>query len=392
MRSTAERAGRPLPDAAELSLVVSSGGRWPCVFASRGSRRVFQRPPSELERQCLLDLVHEGDVQQLLVSLLRPPSSPESEVLHLRVARADGTYPWFEVRVQRPVQGQTRVVVLAFREIPTVRTSALSHLVRQVVSDGFLALEYQPVVRLLDDVVVGAEALVRVRDGRGRGGGDSGGDSAASQALLDAAVRAGVIADVDARLLDLVALEQAACPETRPVPVVSLNLTGPAIEDGRICRRLLATRSAGTAGSSGQPSLQVELSERALLTASPVALERLHELHEAGIRLGVDDFGADAVSLSLLWRLPLDYVKVHPSVMAQAGSVRAARALLQSIVDMAHSLDLTVVAQGIATHHERVLALQAACDEGQGPLWPARATLTDLNAVPERNGRLSVVS
>jgi EAL domain-containing protein (putative c-di-GMP-specific phosphodiesterase class I) len=390
----------------DLSLVVTAGGSWPCVFATQGSHEVLQCSPSELERRSLFELVHEGDAHRLRVVLACPAQAPASSVLFLRVARADGTYPWFEVRVQRPVRGETSVVVLAFHkatawELPAAPVAAAAprwtspdpartfgspaaagHVVRQVLANGCLHLEYRPVVRLLDEVARGAEAMVRIRDAAG--------GSFPSQALLDVAVTAEVIADLDAQVLDLVALEQATWRSGSAVPVVSLNLTGQAIEDGRICERLLSAARAGALATA--PPLQVELSERALLGSSRRAMDRLHALHDHGVRLGVDNFGADAVSLALLWRFPLDYVKVHPSVTAQLKTVRAAGALLRSIVDMAHSLDLTVVAQGVTTREHRLLAHEAGCDEGQGDLWPSRPTLAALTQLADRPRGLTVVS
>jgi diguanylate cyclase (GGDEF)-like protein len=240
-------------------------------------------------------------------------------------------------------------------------------LLRRAIARGRMQLEYQPVVWLEQECLAGAEGLVRVVDEEGR--------QVRPEAFLDVALATRLIEPIDAWVLGTATSERARVGPTTDEFVISLNLSAYALEDGRLPGRLLgALADCGMAPSS----LQLDVSEGVLLGASGAALDRLQALRDSGVRVGVDNFGAGATSLAALWEFPVDCVKVDRTVTRQLPMVRAARSLLRAIVEMAHGVGLVVVAQGIETGEQRLLAVLAGCDQGEGHLWRSESTLAAL--------------
>jgi diguanylate cyclase (GGDEF)-like protein/PAS domain S-box-containing protein len=132
------------------------------------------------------------------------------------------------------------------------------------------------------------------------------------------------------------------------------------------------------AGSGLPPgALELELTESALIEDLDQSVQVLQGLKALGVRLSIDDFGTGYSSLSYLRRLPIDVLKLDRSFVAENpggdGFVRA-------LIDMAHVLDLSVVAEGIETTAAMEALRDATCDEGQGYLFARPMPLAGLEA------------
>jgi len=90
------------------------------------------------------------------------------------------------------------------------------------------------------------------------------------------------------------------------------------------------------------------------------------DLHDAGIRLAIDDFGTGYSSLSHLKRFPLDKLKIDRSFIQDLDTSPAGEEIVGAIVAMAHSLNLSVVAEGVETSTQLDLLKRMRCDEIQG--------------------------
>jgi diguanylate cyclase (GGDEF)-like protein len=219
-----------------------------------------------------------------------------------------------------------------------------------------LVLDYQPIVRLLDDCPVGLEALLRVV-GPHR-------EVLKPSAFLDIATARRLIGP-----LDLQVLHRAFSDQHRQSPALPVDLNLATVdleEDGwahEAAAELLAHGDRTTA-------VRVELREDLLRGLSGTALQRLDLLRQHGVPVGVDNFGSDISAMSTLWSFPLDYVKLHASITAQLTRVRAARAMVRAVCELAHGLDLLVIASGVETPDQQLLARESGCDQAQGYLWP----------------------
>ncbi len=136
--------------------------------------------------------------------------------------------------------------------------------------------------------------------------------------------------------------------------------------------------------------LELEITESVLIENAPIAAETLRSLKSLGIRLAIDDFGTGYSSLSYLRRFPLTTLKIDRSFIADIEDSADAVAIVRAVVNLAHSLGLEVVAEGI--ENERQLGLTAAlgCRQMQG-YWFGRPTplaeVMELRRAPESERR-----
>jgi diguanylate cyclase (GGDEF)-like protein len=123
--------------------------------------------------------------------------------------------------------------------------------------------------------------------------------------------------------------------------------------------------------------LSFELTESAVMSDPERALPVLRELHALGVRIAVDDFGTGYSSLAYLRRLPVDEVKIDKSFVLGLASDLGDLAVVRAIVELGHSLGLTVVAEGVEQDATRDQLVEMGCDVAQGylisrPLGPDR--------------------
>ena len=116
-------------------------------------------------------------------------------------------------------------------------------------------------------------------------------------------------------------------------------------------------------------SLILELTEGSLMGNPENAIDVLRELNRFGVRVSIDDFGTGYSSLSYLRRFPLSEIKIDRSFVQSLESNLEDRAIVRAIVTLAHSLQLTVVAEGVAKVEQLRFLRQIGCDQYQGFLF-----------------------
>jgi len=150
-------------------------------------------------------------------------------------------------------------------------------------------------------------------------------------------------------------------------------------------RTLLAVRDL-------QPScLMLEVTETTLMVDPARAAELLTRLQAVGVRVSIDDYGTGYSSLARLRELAVNELKLDRSFLIGIGGDPRASAIVRSTVELAHSLGLSLVAEGIETAEDETILRDLACDQGQGyhlarPM-PARALvgwIADRGAVERR--------
>lgn len=113
-------------------------------------------------------------------------------------------------------------------------------------------------------------------------------------------------------------------------------------------------------------AITVEITEGVLLDLSATVLEKLHELHTGGFKMSIDDFGTGYSSMSYLKQLDIDFLKIDRSFVAEVLHDRTTRIIAETIVYMAHKLDMQVVAEGVETQEQHDWLVTQGCDFGQG--------------------------
>ncbi len=260
----------------------------------------------------------------------------------LRAARTSGD----KARAYAPSMGQM-----------FVRRFQLVTQFRQSLETGQVKVHYQPKVALPSREVLGVEALVRWRH-------PEFGDLHPDE-FVPAVEAAGL---VDA-LTDFV-LEQALIKVRKWMDrglriSVAVNLSVRSLANLEFPNGV----AAALARHRVPPELlTLELTESGVMADPARALPVLRELHNLGVVLAVDDFGTGYSSLAYLRQLPVDEVKIDKSFVFGMGSDLGDLAVVRSIVELGHSLGLTVVAEGVEEDVARDQLAAMGCDVAQGYL------------------------
>jgi EAL domain-containing protein (putative c-di-GMP-specific phosphodiesterase class I) len=130
--------------------------------------------------------------------------------------------------------------------------------------------------------------------------------------------------------------------------------------------------------------LELELTESALIEDIEMSAGVLKEMKKLGILLSVDDFGTGYSGLAYLRRFPLDTLKLDRSFVIQHDDGISSFKFIKAFVDLAHSLNLSVVAEGVETNETLQFLREAACDEAQGYLLARPLSLDAFEAYLSR--------
>ena len=167
------------------------------------------------------------------------------------------------------------------------------------------------------------------------------------------------------------------------LPFVSVNISPRQLRTGDL-PDVVASTLAATGLLARQ--LHLELTETAVLGDEVQASALLSRLRATGVKVWLDDFGTGFSGLSHLRRVPVDGVKIDRSFVADVLRDPDDLALTSAIIAMAHSLGITVVAEGIEAEGQYEVLRERGCDQGQG-FWLGRPmTATDMLASFRRAG------
>ena len=248
----------------------------------------------------------------------------------------------------------------------------------RAVERGELFLEYQPIVHLETGEMAGFEALVRWRHPE-RGLIEPGD-------FIPMVEETGQVLSLDRWVLREACRRTAEWQRTfdpgRPL-MVSMNFSAMHFTLGDGAEALVKTvLEAGLPPSQ----LKLEIIEGALMNNSSQAVEMLEALRREGIVVQVDDFGTGYSSLSYLHRLPIDSLKIDRSFVQGIEQDSQNLEIVTTIVNLAHSLRIDVVAEGIENAQQLQLLLDLSCEYGQGfhfakPLTPEEVERRFLHPV-----------
>ncbi|WP_051216017.1 putative bifunctional diguanylate cyclase/phosphodiesterase [Ferrimonas futtsuensis] len=115
--------------------------------------------------------------------------------------------------------------------------------------------------------------------------------------------------------------------------------------------------------------LLLELTEESLIKNLEQAMTTMERLKGMGVRIGIDDFGTGYSSLSYLKQLPFDVLKIDGSFVRDLDSSDVDRNIVSSVIDLAHNLRRSVIAEGVESHDQLQYLLKAGCDHAQGYLF-----------------------
>lgn len=137
--------------------------------------------------------------------------------------------------------------------------------------------------------------------------------------------------------------------------------------------------------------IEVELTETAIMESPETTSEELSQLRQAGIKISVDDFGTGYSSLSYLKRLPIDILKIDRSFVTDIGCDENDEAIVRAIIQLAHNIDLKVVAEGVESKEQLVFLQGLNCDFAQGYYFSKPIAAPELVALLQRSASVQTL-
>jgi diguanylate cyclase (GGDEF)-like protein/PAS domain S-box-containing protein len=254
---------------------------------------------------------------------------------------------------KRAGKGQIRIFDPAMRLVATKHLEYRSDLA-DAIGHGQLRIVYMPFVDLRTGQVTGAEGLVRWHH-------HEHGDVPASE-FIPIAERSGLIVPMGYWVFEQGFAEVA---KWRPDLFASFNISAVQIRQPDFVERLIEIVDAQRVDPR---QIVLELTETVLVDEGDRAIETVRRLREEGFRFAIDDFGAGYCSLSYLQRHPVDMLKIDRTAIGEFGTDPRGNTLARTILQMADSLDLLTVAEGIETTGQLRELRRFGCDLGQGYL------------------------
>ncbi|WP_051531365.1 putative bifunctional diguanylate cyclase/phosphodiesterase [Clostridiisalibacter paucivorans] len=233
---------------------------------------------------------------------------------------------------------------------------------------GELLLYYQPKIDLKTRMIAGIEALVRwqhptkglVSPGK----------------FIPIAEETGIIIPMGNWIL------KEACKQNkrwqdegyRPIPI-SVNLSAIQFRDEKLLYNI-----HGALNETGLENryLDIEITENIAMEAVDHSMEIMNKLRENGITLSMDDFGKAYSSLSYLIKFPMDTLKIDKSFIDELEKTNNGKTIVKAIIEMAHSLNKTVVAEGVETKKQLDMLYETGCDQVQGYYFSRPVTADEI--------------
>ncbi|HEY5993740.1 MAG TPA: GGDEF domain-containing phosphodiesterase [Gallionellaceae bacterium] len=246
------------------------------------------------------------------------------------------------------------------------------------IEHNSLTLHYMPQVSLRTGKITGAEALLRWTD-------DALGQVAPHEAV-QAAESSGLMDRLSQWVITSAVQQCAQFLEIDPDFKVSINLSPSNLHEPDL--PLYIDRALRTWGVDGS-NVSIEITESAMITNQAAANEILRELKSYGLRLSVDDFGTGYSSMYYLANMPLDELKIDQSFVRSMLEAPNSAKIVRSLIELAHNLELTVVAEGVEKEEIQAALAHLGCDHAQGyhigAAMPATELVTRLKQQAQKN-------
>jgi diguanylate cyclase (GGDEF)-like protein len=222
------------------------------------------------------------------------------------------------------------------------------------ISNDAFQLHYQPIIDLHSGDVVVCEALLRWNHA------DLGPISPA--VFIPLAESSGAISQLGAWVLERACQDAVLWPSHIKVAV---NLSAMQFQSGQLFETIGAILA-----HSGLPAnrLELEITESVLLRDDATTLDLLHRLRALGLSIALDDFGTGYASLSYLRSFPFDKIKIDQSFIRDLPSQSECVAIVRAVTDLATTLGMKTVAEGVETQDHLARVQAAGCDQAQGYL------------------------
>ncbi len=257
---------------------------------------------------------------------------------------------------QAKAAGKSGFTVYARGERDPLEPLSMTTRLRKTLARGGFELRYQPIVGLLDQTVVGVEALIRWRDPE-RG-------LVLPGEFIPIAEDTGLIEPIGEWVIDEILGQARAWSDEELEPEISFNVSPRQLQHGG---NIAALMSEKLELYGVEPSrLTVEITESAMMRRLDRMEPRLDDLSRLGVSLAIDDFGAGYSSLSRLLDIPVQTLKIDRSFLTRVPLDPHAGAVLNAIIELGRGLGVSIVAEGVENEAQLEFLLERGCPLAQG--------------------------
>jgi diguanylate cyclase (GGDEF)-like protein len=243
-----------------------------------------------------------------------------------------------------------------------------------LMEDQF-AVFYQPIVALDSGYAAGYEALVRWQDPQ-RG-------YISPQSFIEVAEQTGLIIPIGRWVLETACRWIAGHPSVgEALPTLSVNVSPRQLKEPGMVDHVIGVLEQMEI-EPGQ--LQLEIPESAVLDMDD-CLATMQNLRALGLKIAIDDFGTSYSALGRLQELPVDAIKIDRSFVQGIESNSVSEAIVESVVNMANAMGLTVIAEGVESRSELAVISDAGCHAAQGYYFCKPLSAENLTAWFARSG------
>ena len=237
---------------------------------------------------------------------------------------------------------------------------------RQALAAGQIQVQYQPVMELVSGRCVGAEALARWEREND--------ESVGPNVFIPIAEEAGLVQDVTLAVMRIAVHDMRHILTEFPGISVNLNLAADDLKNDRTGRELAKSLVAADLAPG---TIKLEITERALVN-SDTSRSLIREFRARGHQVAVDDFGTGYSSLSYLQSFELDLLKIDKSFVDAIGTEAATSQVIVHVIEMAKSLGLVTVAEGVETSEQLNWLIAHGVSFGQGFLFSPPLSASDF--------------
>ena len=256
-----------------------------------------------------------------------------------------------------------------------VRRLGTEWLLRHALARNGVHVQYQPIVDLTSATTVGGEALLRIKTDDGR--------MLAPADFMAVAESTGLIGPLGGMLIEEACRQFDGWRTDHPeLSRISVNLAGRQLAEPAV---LAGLEQAVEAAGLEPHHVCVDVTETALLDGDPTTRATLYRLTGLGFGLGIDDFGTGSASLTCAQSVPADSIKIDRSYVAGVTTSASDRAVVAAVVEMARTLGVTTVAEGIETTEQLEELRRLGCSYGQGYLFSRPVEAAEFGALLGRS-------
>jgi PAS domain S-box-containing protein len=278
---------------------------------------------------------------------------------------------------QSKTLGPGRTMVYASGTQDSLARLSMTTRLRKAVEQEQWVLHYQPVVDIADGTMVGVEALVRWLDPQG--------NLLPPGVFIPLAEEMGLIEAIGGWVIDEIRRQDEVWRAAGLDLDIAFNLSPRQLLSDAALQDLLERIDAD---GSNAHRLTVEITESTAMTDPQRTIGFLHDLHERGLRLAIDDFGSGYSSLARLKEMPVDILKIDRSMVSGIDLDPTAGSMVSAMISLAANLHMLPLAEGIETQGEWQFLAARGCTLGQGFLFSEPVSSEEIVALHGQGGRL----